>query len=95
MVMAMVAMLLVAVSCSEQVPSQKLVDPNANGNETAPEDAVAVSLVIDEDKTLSSAINRDIEYWEFMATPKFEMANGEKIWEVIIMCQILMLQKIL
>ena len=80
LVMAMVAMLLVAVSCSEQVPSQKLVDPNGNGNETAPEDAVAVSLVIDEDKTLSSAINRDIEYWEFMATPKFEMANGEKIW---------------
>ena len=57
----------------------KTVTPNIT-EEDIPEDAVSVSLAITEDKTLTSAINRDIEYWEFMATPKFTLPNGEKVY---------------
>lgn len=72
-------MLVLLVSCSE-TPEMSLTDPNGIKGETAPNEAVPVSLVITEEKSLTSDLNKDIEYWEFMATPKFTMANGEKIW---------------
>lgn len=79
LVAAICTAMILAVSCTAQAPSPK-VDPNGEDGAVAPEDAVRVSLVIDEDKNLSSDVNRDIKYWEFMATPKFTLANGEKVW---------------
>ena len=76
---AICAVMVLAVACNAPAPSAK-VEPNGQNGATAPEDAVSVSLVIEEDKNLSSDVNRDIKYWEFMATPKFTLANGEKVW---------------
>lgn len=43
----------------------------------AERDLVDVTLAISVDKTLETVTNRDIWYWEFMATPKFSLAAGE------------------
>lgn len=62
-----IAFLFVGISCDTN---------KAEVLEEIPEDAVAVSLSITTDKTLSSDVNNDIMYWEFMATPKFELAGS-------------------
>ncbi len=69
-------MLMLVTACDNRTATPNIVEEDT----TPPEDAVSVSLVITEDKTLSSATNRDIEYWEFMATPKFTLPNGEKVY---------------
>lgn len=44
---------------------------------------VDVSMAVSLEKTLSSRVDKDIVYWEFMATPKFTLANGEKIHGIV------------
>lgn len=68
--------LLLLSSCSEP---QLKVDKNEK-EEIIPQGVVEVGMVILEDKTLTSDLNRDIKYWEFMATPKFTLGEGEKIY---------------
>jgi hypothetical protein len=44
---------------------------------------VDVSMAVSLEKTLSSRVDKDIVYWEFMATPKFTLAEGEKIHGIV------------
>lgn len=74
MVMAILMAALIFVSC----------EPKAEAVvEEEPRDLVEVTMVTTQEKTLSSDINKDIVYWEFKATPKFTLANDEKIYGTV------------
>lgn len=68
---------LLFVSCENKTPVKENIE------ETAPEDAAKVSLAIAFEKTLESDTNRDIKYWEFMATPLFKLHNDEKVYGTV------------
>lgn len=74
LLMCCIALLFVVISCDSN---------KAEILEEIPEDAVPVSLSITTDKTLSSDVNNDIMYWEFMATPKFELAGKDATKEKV------------
>ncbi len=44
---------------------------------------VDISMAVSLEKTLGSRVDKDIVYWEFMATPKFTLAAGEKIHGIV------------
>lgn len=64
----LVAMLCVMVSCDANQKSNGIVD---------------VRLSADTPKSLTSSVDSAIKYWEFMATPKFALAEGEKIYGIV------------
>lgn len=68
---------LLFVSCDNKTPVKE------NKEEVVPEDAISVSLAVAFEKSLESETNRDIKYWEFMATPLFELHNDEKIYGTV------------
>lgn len=68
--------LSVFTSCSGQ---PQAVQPA----EEEPRDLVEVTVAMTESKTLASDINKDIKYWEFKATPKFTLADDEKIYGTV------------
>lgn len=78
LLLTMLLTMALFVSCEDSIVTKKQ-DPNADGTEV-PRNAVSVALVVDEVKTLTSDIDRDIKYWEFMATPKFELPKTEKLY---------------
>lgn len=61
------AAVILGVSCDSKA---------AEPVEEIPEDAVSATLSITTDKNLTSDVNNEIEYWEFMATPKFDLAGS-------------------
>lgn len=75
-IILLVALLLIftCISCEE---------PKKAVEEEEPHSLVEVSLSATEPKVLNSSVNNDIMYWEFRATPKFELAEGEKIYGAV------------
>lgn len=67
----------VMTSCNGQ---PKVTEPAV---EEEPRDLVEVTIAMTESKTLASEINKDIKYWEFKATPKFTLAEDEKIYGTV------------
>lgn len=65
----LVAMLCVMVSCDT--------------NQEIASGVVDVKLSADTPKNLTSSVDSEIKYWEFMATPKFTLAEGEKIYGIV------------
>lgn len=65
----LVAMLCVMVSCDT--------------NQEIASGVVDVKLSADTPKNLTSSVDSEIKYWEFMATPKFALAEGEKIYGIV------------
>ena len=57
-------------------------DSNSNLAEDQ-NDLVNVSMVISEDKNLTSQVNKTIMYWEFMARPDFQLAAGENVYGIV------------
>ena len=56
------------------------VAENKESAENVPENAISATLAISYEKTLTSTVNRDIKYWEFMATPLFTLNDAEKVY---------------
>ncbi len=78
-ILSLITVLLVLsvfTSCSGQPQATQPV-------EEEPRDLVEVSIAMTESKTLASDINKDIKYWEFKATPKFTLADDEKIYGTV------------
>ena len=78
-ILSLITVLLVLsvfTSCSGQPQAVQPV-------EEEPRDLVEVSIAMTESKTLASDINKDIKYWEFKATPKFTLADDEKIYGTV------------
>ena len=75
-ILSLIAVLVLFASCEQNAlePAEPEVDHG---------DVVDVGMVILEDKVLGSEINRDIKYWEFMATPLFELGDGEYIYGTV------------
>ena len=75
-ILSLIAVLVLFASCEQNAmePAETEVDHG---------DVVDVGMVILEDKVLGSEINRDIKYWEFMATPLFELGDGEFIYGTV------------
>ena len=75
-ILSLIAVLVLFASCEQtaMAPAEPEVDHG---------DVVEVGMVILEDKVLGSEINSDIKYWEFMATPLFELGEGEHIYGTV------------
>lgn len=73
-VLAILMVALIFTSCEPK--AEAVVDEEPRG-------LVEVSVVTTQEKTLKSDINKDIVYWEFMATPKFTLAADEKIYGTV------------
>ena len=75
-ILSLIAVLVLFASCEQNAmePAEPEVDHG---------DVVDVGMVILEDKVLGSEINRDIKYWEFMATPLFQLGDGEYIYGTV------------
>ena len=77
-ILMLMAVLMLFASCEQPVAEvEKPVE------EEIPRDVVEVGMVVVEDKSLTSDLNRDIKYWEFMATPQFSLGEGEKIYGTV------------
>lgn len=72
--LAILMVALIFTSCEPK--AEAVVDEEPRG-------LVEVSVVTTQEKTLKSDINKDIVYWEFMATPKFTLAADEKIYGTV------------
>ena len=77
-ILMLMAVLMLFASCEQPV-----AEVETPVEEEFPRDVVEVGMVIVEDKSLTSDLNRDIKYWEFMATPKFSLGEGEKIYGTV------------
>ena len=69
-------LIFTCISCEEP---QKAVKEE----ETATRAIVDVTLSATQPKVLNSSVNNDIMYWEFRATPKFELHDDEKIYGAV------------
>lgn len=73
-ILSMALMLIfTCISCEEPKKAVEEV-------ETSTHSLVDVTLSATQPKVLNSSVNNDIMYWEFRATPKFELHDDEKIY---------------
>ena len=77
-ILMLMAVLVLFASCEQPV-----AEMDKPVEEEIPRDVVEVGMVVVEDKSLTSDLNRDIKYWEFMATPQFSLGEGEKIYGTV------------
>lgn len=54
-----------------------------DGEKAVGRSVVEVGLSADMSRSLVSSVDKDIVFWEFMATPKFSLAAGEKIYGTV------------
>lgn len=76
----LIAALMLFTSCDQEVVK---TPPKEIEEEVSHKDIVEVGLAIAQEKVLSSDINRDIKYWEFMATPQFKLSGNEKVYGTV------------
>lgn len=56
---------------------------NAATTNGEPKGTVEVNLVAATEKSLTSEVNKQIKYWEFMARPDFTLNTGENVYGVV------------
>lgn len=54
-----------------------------SNSKVTPSDTVEVTLSPAMEKNLTSDVNKQIRYWEFMARPDFTLAEGENVYGVV------------